>query len=128
MNKVVHFELPVDDVSRSIKFYKELFGWEINPVPNMPYHIVKTGETDENNMMKEKGVINGGIYERGDGSAANSPVIVISVDSLDEHLQKAENAGSKVVLPKREVGDMGYYAQITDTEGNILGLWQDIKK
>ena len=29
MDKVVHFEIPVDDWDRAIKFYKNNFGWDI---------------------------------------------------------------------------------------------------
>ena len=28
-NTVVHFEIPADDPERASKFYRELFGWEI---------------------------------------------------------------------------------------------------
>ena len=27
-------------------------------------------------------------------------------------------------MPKMEVGQFGSYARVSDTEGNIIGLWQ----
>ena len=35
MNSVVWFEMPFDESERAQKFYKDVFGWQINPVPNM---------------------------------------------------------------------------------------------
>ncbi len=29
MDKVVHFEIPVDDLDRAKKFYSSIFGWEL---------------------------------------------------------------------------------------------------
>ena len=31
--KVVHFEVPYDDVDRATSFYKDIFGWQIQSVP-----------------------------------------------------------------------------------------------
>jgi predicted enzyme related to lactoylglutathione lyase len=53
---------------------------------------------------------------------------VINVPSIDEDLKKIEKAGGKVVWTKSPVGDFGFYAQVADTEGNVVGLWEDVKK
>jgi hypothetical protein len=29
MSKVVHFEIPAEDMERASKFYENVFGWEI---------------------------------------------------------------------------------------------------
>jgi uncharacterized protein len=127
MNKVVHFEVPYDDRERATKFYKDVFGWKINPIPEMSYDIVHTVEVDDKQMPKESGAINGGMYKRGE-QGAKSPVIVIDVPSVDEHIKKVNEAGGKVVMAKRQVGDMGFYAQVKDTEGNVIGIWEMILK
>lgn len=54
-------------------------------------------------------------------------MITITVDSIDEHFEKVKEAGGEVVVPKGEVPEMGYYAYINDTEGNVIGLWEDLK-
>ena len=127
MDKVVHFEIPANDMERAQKFYKSIFGWEINkvPMPGMDYYIVKTVATDEKQMPMEPGAINGGMQKR--MVPNESPVLVINVPSLDEYLKKVETAGGKIVMPKMQVGDMGLYARVSDTEGNVIGLWQDLK-
>lgn len=125
MNKVVHFELPFDDKNRAKKFYSEIFGWQINEMPEIPYTVVTTTPPDEHMIPIEPGAINGALVERSVDSPG--PVITISVDSIDEHLQKVRAAGGKVITPKGEVPNMGYFAYISDTEGNIIGLWENWK-
>ena len=125
MDKVVHFEIPADNIERAKKFYQSLFGWKINDVPNMNYSIIHTVEVDEKNMPKEPGAINGGMFKR---EAGDSPVVVISVKSVDDSLKKIKKAGGSIALPKQTIQGMGYYAKVKDTEGNIIGIFQDIPK
>jgi predicted enzyme related to lactoylglutathione lyase len=126
MDKVVHFEIPADNLDRAKKFYQSLFGWQITDIPEMNYTIVNTVPVDENNMPKEPGAINGGMLKR--NHAGEQPVIVINVSSVDEYLKKVEKAGGKTVMPKVQVGEMGLYARVTDTEGNVIGLWEHLRK
>ncbi len=122
MDKVVHFEIPYDDAERARKFYSHVFGWKINHVPEMNYDIVHTVEVDEKQMPKESGAINGGMYKK-DEKSAQYPVIVIGVKNVDEAVKKAEKAGGKIFKNKIAIGKMGFYAQVRDTEGNIIGVF-----
>ena len=127
MDKVVHFEIPADDTARAEKFYTSVFGWKMQKVtmPGVEYYMVNTVAVDKKGMPKEPGAINGGMMKR--NMPGESPVVVINVSSLDDYLKKAQAAGGRVVLPKQTVGDMGLYARISDTEGNVIGLWQNLK-
>ena len=126
MDKVVHFEIPVDDLERAQKFYKKAFDWMINPIPQMNYTILGTTEVDEMNMPKEPGAINGGMMQRSD--SIKCPVITISVENMDEAIKKVESLGGKIVQGKMEVPNMGITGYFMDTEGNVLGLWQATRK
>ena len=134
MNKVVHFEIPFDDKERSQKFYSEVFGWGINDMPEMNYTGVTTVETDENMVPKELGAINGGMMARGQFEGKPSdimptgPVIAMEVDSIDDHLEKVKAAGGEVIMDKVDLGEMGFYVYVKDTEGNIIGIWEAPKK
>ena len=127
IGKVIHFEIPADDLTRAQKFYKDVFGWKITktPMPGVEYYMVTTVESDEKGMPKKPGAINGGMAKR--NVPNESPVIVLNVPSIDEYLKKIQKAGGKVVLGKQKVGDMGLYARVADTEGNVIGIWQDVK-
>ena len=122
MDKVVHFEIPADNVERATKFYKETFNWKITPVPEMNYTLLGTVEVDQNNMPKESGAINGGLMERSFG--IKGPVITINVDNIDLSIEKIQKLGGKIIQSKMEVPNIGYIAYFQDTEGNILGLIQ----
>jgi uncharacterized protein len=127
MDKVIHFEIPADNPERAQKFYREIFGWEFIAAPGeMEYSLIRTVAVDKDNMPLESGAINGGLMKR--MTKSDAPVIVIDVPSIDERVKKILKAGGKVVLPKREVMKMGLYARVTDSEGNVIGLWETIKK
>jgi len=122
LDKVVHFEIPADNVERAKKFYQETFDWKITPVPQMNYTLLGTVEIDEKNMPKEAGAINGGLMERSFG--IKGPVLTISVDNIDETIEKIQKQGGKIVQGKMEVPTVGLIAYFQDSEGNILGLIQ----
>ena len=124
MDKVVHFEIPADDLERARKFYTSVFGWKMESVPEMEYILIGTTQVDENGMPTEAGGINGGMMKR--QSPLNSPVITIDVQNMEDAMKKVKQMGGKIIREKMQVGDMGYAAYFKDTEGNIIGLWQNL--
>jgi uncharacterized protein len=119
MDKVVHFEIPFDDQKRASKFYSGIFGWELFDLPEMEYVMVHAAETDKDNMVTDKGAINGGMFQR--NKEAKAPIVVIGVDSIDETVKKVLAAGGKLVTPKQKIPN-GHYARVSDSEGNVIGL------
>ena len=122
--KVVHFEIPFDDGDRARKFYGESFGWQLMPMPEMDYTIVMTGASDPETGPIEPGFINGGLFERSDQFPGKAPNIVIDVPSIDEAFRKVEAAGGQPASERMQVGDAGFAGYFTDTEGNLIGLWE----
>lgn len=119
---VVHFEIPADQPERAAEFYRELFGWKIEHMGGpMDYWLVNTIPTDAEGRPIEPGV-NGGLMRR--MMPEQTPVNYISVENVDQFARKAESLGAKVVVPKTPVPGMGWFAQLTDTEGNIFAIWQ----
>jgi|SRR3989338_4280407 len=125
MDKVIHFELPVEDMDRAKKFYESAFQWNVNFVPEYKYAMVYTSPIDEKFMHKEKGTINGGMMKRND--KVKSPVITIGVENIDKAIENIKKNGGKIIGDKIKVGDMGISAYFQDTESNILGIWQNLK-
>ena len=122
--KVVHFEIPADNVERAKTFYKKAFGWQIEKYPGMEYHGVGTTPVDQKTRMPtEPGAINGGMTKRQD--PVKNTVITIDVSEIDSSLKSIEKLGGKVVQKKQPVADMGFTAYFKDTEGNVVGLWQN---
>ncbi len=122
--RVVHFEIPADDLSRAQTFYQDAFGWNINTMPELQYAMVSTTPTDDSGMPTEPGGINGGMLKR--QMPIMNPVVTINVDDMDAAMKRVEELGGKCLGDKAAVGDMGYAAYFTDTEGNTLGLWQNM--
>lgn len=129
MDKVQHFEIPVDDIGRAKKFYQGMFGWNMMdwPMPGGLYVGLHTGPTDEKNMPKEPGFINGGLFRRDPQFPITGPTFAITVADLDATLKQVKAAGGAVVMEKKQIEDMGLYAYIKDTEGNVIGVWQNLK-
>jgi len=127
MNPVVHFEMPAQNMERMVKFYKELFGWDVQVLgPEMGgYGLATTTPTDKNGPTKP-GAINGGFYTKSKKSNQH-PSIVIEVEDIHKHIEKITAAGGKVFGKVDEVPGMGLFASFVDSEGNTVGLWQNLK-
>ena len=123
-NQVAHFEIYADNAERLGGFYKSLFNWDLQPMQGMDYTWVKTTPTDDKGMPTEPGGINGGMLKRPAGYNTRAWINYVNVESLDDSLRKAQGLGAKVLKGKSAVPNMGWYAIVTDPEGNEFGLWQ----
>ncbi|SDP75462.1 hypothetical protein SAMN04487914_13427 [Arthrobacter sp. ok909] len=119
---VVHFEIPADDEDRAREFYGSIFGWGFQVMPEMEYSLAMTTPMDEHGRPAVTGSINGGLFRRGDLTA---PVVTIDVDDIDAALASIAARGGSVVREKLEVPGMGWNAYFKDSEGNVVGLWQN---
>ena len=126
MDKVVHFEIPVDDAARAKEFYRSIFDWQLDDMDmggGNVYTTVTTTPIDEQSRIPtEPGAINGGLMRRSPDTPA--PVITIDVAAIDDALKKIEADGGSVVQPRTEIPDMGAFAYFKDSEGNVVGLWE----
>ncbi len=120
--RVVHFEIPHDDAERARSFYREAFGWDVQSLPDMGYTIVSTGPAGDQGPT-EPGYINGGMLQRSELSRA--PVLTIAVEDIDAALATVESHGGTTVRGRLPVGKMGFAAYFTDSEGNVMGLWEN---
>jgi predicted enzyme related to lactoylglutathione lyase len=126
-NPVVHFEMPYEDAARVKKFYEEAFGWGMLPLGAEMggYVMAHASETDEHNMVKNLGTINGGFYKK--NSDAVNTNVVIAVEDIAVALEKVKVAGGAVMDGPTEIPGIGMYANIRDTEGNRVALLQPMR-
>ncbi|WP_163543004.1 VOC family protein [Occultella kanbiaonis] len=120
--RVVHFEVPFDDGDRARGFYRDIFGWQIDAMPGFDYSVVTTGPSSPERGPTEPGYIGGGMMQR--EAPIEGPVITIDTPDIESTLAKVTAAGGAVVIGKQPVGDMGFTAYFTDSEGNLVGLWE----
>ena len=129
MDRVKAFDIPADDMERAKRFYEQVFDWKITPIPGSGgnFHAATTMPVNENGEPKVPGGINGGFFQRGT-HGLDGTFVEINVPSIDEYLKRIELAGGKLVKPKSPMLDIAFFALVKDTEGNIIGLWEDIKR
>ena len=109
------FEIPADKPERAKTFYSKLFGWKINPLPNMPdYCHIDTGSPAP--------APGGGLMTR--MHPAQTITAYISVPSVTKPLAKVTKLGGSICKPKTAVPTRGYFAICQDTENNTFALWE----
>jgi predicted enzyme related to lactoylglutathione lyase len=108
----MHFELPVDDPERAIKFYSENFGWKFNKWDGgeQAYWLISTGDGPG---------IDGGMMVRNPGQPVTN---TIEVADCDQACSKIEQSGGQIVVPKMTIPGVGYLAYFKDPDGNIFGV------
>ena len=112
----MHIEIPADDVERAKRFYGELFGWTFEAMPGWETYPMFTPPSGEQGL-------GGAIGKRGE-MAPEQVRDYIGVDSIDDALPRVTELGGMVKEQKAEVQGIGWYAVITDSEGNEFGLWE----
>ena len=122
--RVVHFEIPFDDGDRARSFYSDVFDWSIQTMPELDYTIVSTGPADDQGMPSEPGYIGGGMMQRQDADRH-------ARDHAGgrRHRQDAGHHRGERRLHRGSarwpVAEMGFAAYFRDSEGNLMGLWQN---
>jgi len=115
-NAITWFEIPVNDIERARGFYENVLSSKLIPYPGgAPCFIFPT---------KDSGVA-GCIVQRNDlKPAADGTIIFLNADGqLNAAVDRAKTSGSKVLVPRTEIpGGFGFFACITDSEGNHVGL------
>jgi predicted enzyme related to lactoylglutathione lyase len=115
LGSLVWFEVPANDPAKIQKFYSELFGWKVNPIPGMQdYWHFDTGGPDD--------TPDGGLIRR---KHERQPITAyFAVASVLDGIAKVEKLGGTVCIRKTAVPSMGYFAICRDTDGNEFALWE----
>jgi len=112
---ISHVEWCCQDIEAAAEFFQTLFGWQFKPFGNS--YLLWEPET---------GAAVGLLRTAQPAQTADCRVFV-SVDSIDDYLQRAMSLGGSVYVVKTAIPDYGWYAQIKDTQGNIIGLFESLR-
>ena len=116
-NAINWFEIPVTNFDRAKKFYEVILDAEMFAMEAMG---MKSAFFPADLQTGIGGcIIVGQGYEP---SQKGSLVYLNGGEDLGVVLARVEKAGGKILLPKTAIGQNGFMAHITDTEGNKVGL------
>ena len=111
---VVHFEFWAKDAPKTAAFYKEVFDWEINHIPEMDYHMVSPASPG----------IGGGIMTPKQGEWPAGMTMYIDVDDLAAYCEKIKAAGGEIIVDNMEIPGVGWLSLFKDPDGRCMGLWK----
>ncbi|MBI3997919.1 MAG: VOC family protein [Armatimonadetes bacterium] len=117
MHTFVHVEIPTGDLRRAKAFYGKIFGWTFQDYGKEYALIQAPGSGFIGGLQKVKKV-----------PTRPAVQVYIDVEDIDAKLKAIRKARGKVVRPKGEVPNMGWYAAFADNQGAVLFLWQAIRK
>ncbi|MBY9012443.1 MAG: VOC family protein [Candidatus Lokiarchaeota archaeon] len=117
MPRLVHFEMNVKDIDKTIAFYESVFGWKFQKWDGpIDYWLIMTGDE------KEPGIDGGlGYEEEGFPKVVNT----IDVDDIGDIIKKLKINGGEIVRPKHAVPGVGWMAYFKDSEGVMSGIMQN---
>jgi predicted enzyme related to lactoylglutathione lyase len=128
---IIWFEIPVKSLDRAILFYSELL--------EAPIEKHKLYQTEYGIFNKEKTGVGGCLVERPE-HIGNGVSVFFFVNVLSDALDTALSFGGKMVTPKTLLkqidasgktvlannlidNQVGYFAEILDSEGNQISLY-----
>jgi uncharacterized protein len=118
---ITWFQIPASDIVRAKRFYETVCGIELEQLLASPGMEMWGFPADW-----EHGEISGALV-CGEGavpSATGTAVFLNANPDLQTMLDRVEEAGGKILMPKTVIGmeGAGSFAMIADTEGNTVGL------
>ena len=119
-NAISWFEIPATDLARATRFYEAIFGISLAPL-DMENVKMRMFPIDDIQGVGGALIDSGGFHKP---SLTDGPLIYLNGNpDLQKVLDKVEDAGGKIMVPKTEISpEYGYMAVIIDTEGNRIGL------
>jgi predicted enzyme related to lactoylglutathione lyase len=115
-NPIQWLEITTTNLERAKDFYSNIFNLEfqLSEMPEykmymfgMPNSIGSAGALVQDNINKP---------------SVDGTVVYFSCENLSTELERVEGFGGKILIPRTDIGDFGFFAQILDTEGNRIGL------
>lgn len=116
-NALNWFEIPVTDVARAKEFYETIFDIEMQHIEMMGMQMI---------MFPSQSPKSGGALVQSPNHKPGTTGSIVYLNGnpdLQIVLEKIENAGGQITMPKTNIDpETGNMAFFIDTEGNLVGL------
>ena len=116
-NPIGWFEIYVQDMNRAKRFYESVFATRLerleSPGIEMWAFSMNPGEPGAaGSLVKMEAFPSGG----------NSTIVYFTCSDCSIEAKRASASGGKIFKEKFSIGQYGFIALVTDTEGNMIGL------
>ena len=120
--KPSYFDFTVNNLDEAKSFFEHVFDWRLEKFPGMPYDYYRIQAGAEGEFG-----IDGGI-----GAIADTPTakghpltqVTIPVPSVDDCIARVEEAGGKIVEPKRAIPGIGWFVACVEPGGLLFGVME----
>lgn len=117
---MTHFAVHIDDMERAKKFYDGVFDWGFNSYGQDDFLQIKADKSENGELI--------GAMQSRKYSPVPDKIIgmecTISVENIDDIIEKVIANGGQVLLPKMSIPNVGQVAKFLDTEGNLICAMQ----
>lgn len=118
-NPVIWFEIPAVDLERAADFYQTVFEVDLQITDVGPSRMAlfpgEDGDAGAAGALAQRTN-----FEPSTGGA----LVFFSVSSIEDVIARATEAGGEILMPQTELPGLGYTANIGDSEGNQIALYQ----
>ena len=116
-NPVGWFEIYVQDMNRAKAFYESVFKTQLQKLESSGIEMWAFPMQPETN-----GASGALIRMEGFPSGGNSTLVYFICSDCSVEAKRSSAQGNKIFKEKFSIGQYGFIALVTDTEGNMIGL------
>ena len=116
-NPVGWFEIYVQDMNRAKAFYQSVFKRQLQKLESPGIEMWAFPMEPET-----KGASGSLVRMEGFQSGGNSTIVYFICEDCSVEAKRASTQGGKIFKEKFSIGEYGFIALVTDTEGNMIGL------
>jgi len=118
---VVWFEIYVQDINRAQKFYETVLDVQLRDLPNSSSNeLIMRAFPSTQEAPGSSGAL---VQMAGCPSGGNSTLVYFACEDCSIEESRVVPAGGTVFRPKMSIGEYGFISLVSDTEGNMFGLY-----
>ena len=119
-NPVGWFEIYVNDMDRSVKFYESVLATKLEKLDKPGPGILDMRTFP---MQRDGSGATGALAKmEGGPSVGNSTIVYFTCGDCAVEAKRVPPNGGKIMKDKFSIGEYGYIAIVTDPDGNAIGL------
>ena len=116
MNPIQWVEIAATDLERAKEFYAKVFDLEFQLIEMPDSRMYMFGGPDQ---IGSSGCL---VQSSINTPSEDGAIVYFACEDVAVEVERAEQAGGKVLVPKTDIGEFGFFAQLIDTEGNRIGV------